>query len=280
MRNKHLMRPHSREAFGVRRIPALFISSLLLKLNSKVPIGFAAVYITISLLLFPGRAISNAQTTNTQSTNVVSRFDYSAFRIINDRNIFNPRRSARNGSTERTTTRRSTPRSDSFALVGTMSYAEKGPLAFFDGSSSDYRKVLKQNDTIAGFKLTEIEASHVKLASPTNELELRVGMQLSHDEDGTWHVADRAETVTPRTVASSVAPRTGTNRPSPVIGRSNVSSATNTLAGITPGTPPDSAELQEPTNVPEPAAAPAGSPDDVLERLRQRAAAERGENPP
>jgi len=277
MRNKGLitsnvMRLRSREALRVCSILALFIP------HSKAPVSFAAAYLTISLLLFPGSAISNAQTTNTQSNNVSSRFDYSAFRIINDRNIFNPRRSARNATSERTTTRRSTPRSDSFALVGTMSYAEKGPLAFFDGSSADYRKVLKQNDTIAGFKLTGIEASHVKLTSPTNEVELRVGMQLSHDEDGTWHVAERAENVTPRTVSSSFAPRAGTNRPSPVVTRYGVSS--NTLAGITAGTPPDSAEPQEPTNVPEPVAAPAGSPDDVLERLRRRAAAERGENPP
>jgi len=161
-----------------------------------------------------------------------------------------------------------------------MSYAEKGPLAFFDWSSSDYRKVLKQNDTIAGFKVTEIEASHVKLASPTNEVELRVGMQLSHDEDGTWHVADRAEIVAPRMVTSSVAPRGGTNRPDAGGVRSGIGPATNTLAAINGGPPPDSAEPQEPITIPESAAPPAGSPDDVLERLRRRAAAERGENPP
>jgi len=37
-----------------------------------------------------------------------------------------------------------------------MSY-EKGPFAFFEGSSSEFQKVLKQDDTIAGFKIGEFK---------------------------------------------------------------------------------------------------------------------------
>src|SRR5207248_6850196 len=99
-----------------------------------------------------------------QSTNAPSRLDYSAFRIIADRNIFDPRRSARSAPPERT--RRTYTRTDSFGLVGTMSYHEKGTLAFFEGSSPDYKKVLKTDDTIAGFKVAAIAPSYVKLASP------------------------------------------------------------------------------------------------------------------
>src|SRR2546421_1583725 len=63
-----------------------------------------------------------------QPTNAPDRFDYSAFKLITERNIFNSHRSARY-----TAPRESGPqaRVDSFALVGTMSY-EKGPFAFFD----------------------------------------------------------------------------------------------------------------------------------------------------
>jgi len=39
-----------------------------------------------------------------------------------------------------------------------LSY-EKGLFAFFDGSSPDYRKVLKEEDTIAVFKIAEIQPS-------------------------------------------------------------------------------------------------------------------------
>src|SRR5262245_49763727 len=62
-----------------------------------------------------------------------------AFRLIADRNIFNPNRSGR--TPEREYTRREPERrvrTESLALVGTMSY-DHGLFAFFDGSNSDYR---------------------------------------------------------------------------------------------------------------------------------------------
>ena len=84
---------------------------------------------------------------------------------------------------------RQAPKSvDSLTLVGIMSY-EKGTFAFFDGTSSDYKKALKLNDVIAGHKVTNITPNSVKLADGTNELELTVGMQLRREEDGPWSLA-------------------------------------------------------------------------------------------
>ncbi len=77
---------------------------------------------------------------------------------------------------------------DSLTLVGTMSY-EKGTFAFFDGTSAEYKKALKLADWIAGYKVTEIAANVVKLASATNQVELRVGRQLRREEDGPWLLA-------------------------------------------------------------------------------------------
>ncbi|PYJ07364.1 MAG: hypothetical protein DME25_03950 [Verrucomicrobia bacterium] len=106
-----------------------------------------------------------------QPTNAPASLDYSAFKIIPDRNIFNTRRSARYTATtsERGPSRRAA-RTESFALVGTMNYAEQGPLAFFEGSRSEYKKALKPEEAIAGFKLASIQPNAVKLASPTNEI--------------------------------------------------------------------------------------------------------------
>lgn len=106
--------------------------------------------------------------------------DYSAFRLIADRNIFDPNRFPHTGprvSTSRTV--------DSFSLVGTMSY-EKGDFAFFDGTSSDFKKVLKPADTIAGYKVVAISPDSVKLAQSTNQLVLAVGTQMRRQDDGTW----------------------------------------------------------------------------------------------
>jgi hypothetical protein len=66
-----------------------------------------------------------------------------------------------------------------------MSY-EKGNFAFFDGTRSDYKKAVKTNDTIAGYKIAAIAADSVKLAQNTNVLELAVGAQLRRRDDGTW----------------------------------------------------------------------------------------------
>jgi len=121
-----------------------------------------------------------------RSTNGPVSLDYSAFQIIVDRNIFDPNRYPRRPGAPRVASK---PKNvDSLSLVGTMSY-EKGTFAFFDGTSSDYKKALKLTDSIAGYKVTNIAPNAVKLVSGTNELELRVGAQLRREEDGPWFLA-------------------------------------------------------------------------------------------
>jgi len=120
-------------------------------------------------------------------TNAVpARLDYSAFKVVVDRNIFDPNRSPRRPGEPRLRTAPKTV--DSLTLVGTMSY-ERGAFAFFDGSSSEYKKALKLTDAIAGYKVSNIAPSSVRLAAGTNELELGVGMQLRREEDGPWSLA-------------------------------------------------------------------------------------------
>ena len=126
---------------------------------------------------------SNLVSRGSGTNGTPARLDYSAFRLVAERNIFDPNRSPRSS---RAPTQPKTV--DSFSLVGTMSY-EKGDFAFFDGSSSDYKKVLKTNDVIAGYKLVTISPELVKIASGTNQLELRVGVQMRRREDGNWERA-------------------------------------------------------------------------------------------
>ncbi|HQL77904.1 MAG TPA: hypothetical protein PLU91_06875 [Verrucomicrobiota bacterium] len=109
--------------------------------------------------------------------------EYSAFKVIVDRNIFDPNRYPRRAGEPRA---RPVPKTvDSVTLVGTMSY-EKGWFAFFDGSSSEFKKALKLTDTIAGYKVAAIAPTSVNLAAGTNRLELKVGMQMRREEDGPW----------------------------------------------------------------------------------------------
>jgi hypothetical protein len=117
---------------------------------------------------------------------------YSAFRLVAERNIFDPNRAPHSSRP----TAQPAKATDSFTLVGTLSY-EKGEFAFFDGTSSDYKKAVKTNDVIAGYKIAAISNDSVKLEQNTNIVELAVGTQMRRREDGSWTHVAAAETYQP-----------------------------------------------------------------------------------
>lgn len=120
------------------------------------------------------------------ATNSAIRLDYLSFKVIADRNIFDPSRSRRSawgdGGPERKAVK-----IESFTLVGTMSYS-KGDLAFFDGSESKYRKALKPQDEIAGYKLTSVAANSVKLEKDGKTIEMFLGAQMKKRDDEPWEL--------------------------------------------------------------------------------------------
>lgn len=67
-----------------------------------------------------------------------------------------------------------------------MAY-EKGAFAFFDGTSSEFAKVLKTDGVIAGHKIVDILADAVKLEADGKTLELVVGSAMRREDEGTWH---------------------------------------------------------------------------------------------
>ncbi len=137
----------------------------------KPAVPAVAVVALLLAVVFPAAA---------QSTNGT---DFASFQIIGQRNIFDPNRVPHRRSTS------SAPRVvDSFSFVGTMSYA-KGTFAFFDGASPDFRKVLKLDGDIAGFKVTGITSKSVSLQNGTNEAVLQMGMQMRRGDDGQWAVS-------------------------------------------------------------------------------------------
>ena len=121
-------------------------------------------------------------------TNAPAIADYSSFRIIADQNIFDPNRYPHAGRSRPRSVSRSAP---GFSLVGTMSY-QQGMIAFFDGTDSDYRKVLTLNGTIAGYRVEAITLNGVRLTSTNKPVELAVGGQL-RQEGGQWQPAGQGE---------------------------------------------------------------------------------------
>ena len=246
--------------------------------------GIAAILALGLSILILGNRTQAAQSGNT-STN---RGDYGNFEIIARKNIFNPRRSPAYVPRERPTVYR---RTESFALVGVMSYG-KGPMAFFDGTRSDYKKVLKPNDNIGGFKVTAIEPSSVKLASSTNEIEVQLGMQMAREDGGDWKLSLRPESLEsvahdePLRSASAVnAERASAtsgqngNNPFGAIGNFFANGG-----GGFPGFGNGPAPTAQPTAAPNAAqpSQPAASsdPNDILARLAARRAQENGDPNP
>ena len=226
----------------------------------------------LALVLISRLAAAEETNAHTKAA-VASRVDFDSFRLITERNIFNPNRSGRRDSTRREPDRRT--RVDSFALVGTMSY-EKGRIAFFDGTSSDYRKVIGASDTIAGYTVASVTTEHVTLQSTNQpEVKLPVGMQMRRVEDGNWELSERSQTTA--SAGSSAATSDGTSS-------SSGGGSDDVLKRLMQRREQDGAPAPEPVPAPrdqststESNSRPAqaepssdGGSDDVLKRLLQR----------
>jgi hypothetical protein len=107
---------------------------------------------------------------------------YDSFRLIVDRNIFNPSRRPRERTEERQ------QRIDMIALVGTMQ-SDKGVVAFFDSQDSAYRKTLSEGQSLGEFKVQKIQPNEVELARDGKPMSLRVSDQLRRPEGGDWSLA-------------------------------------------------------------------------------------------
>ena len=86
-----------------------------------------------------------------------------------------------------------------------MSY-EKGRFAFFDGTSSEYKKVLQADETIAGYKIAEVGANHVTLQGNGKEVHLEVGGRMRKQQEGEWSVEGEKSDSTNSAPASASAP--------------------------------------------------------------------------
>src|SRR5262245_40802567 len=76
-----------------------------------------------SLFVIAVALLSGLANGQAESTNAPSRLSYDSFRMVSDRNIFNPNRYARSSGSSRTRSEsRSASRVESFTLVGLMVY--------------------------------------------------------------------------------------------------------------------------------------------------------------
>jgi hypothetical protein len=138
-----------------------------------------------------GLVLSSVAQTN--STNSAASKDpwpaIDTFNIIQRNNIFDPNRrpyfTPTNGGRVRQPI-------NAFALKGTMSYS-KGRFAFFDGTSSEYNKVLGVGGVIAGYTVKDITTTNVTLSASGKDFKMLVGKQV-RNSGGKWQMGKPVET--------------------------------------------------------------------------------------
>jgi hypothetical protein len=119
---------------------------------------------------------------------------FESFRLIAERNIFDPNRSPRAPRSSGGEEPRRVPKIEAFALAGTMSFSNRH-LAFFTSASSQYQKALKPGDAIAGYQIATVAPDHVKLEKDGAAVELKLNQQLRREDEGPGQVSARTEPV-------------------------------------------------------------------------------------
>jgi hypothetical protein len=110
-----------------------------------------------------------------------------SFSVIERNNIFNPNRrpefvhqTNRNNVTPRTT--------QAFALVGTQLYS-KGKFAFFNGSDSQFQKVLEPGGIIAGYTVKDVTLTNVTLSANGKDFSMPMGAQMRNQGENKWQLS-------------------------------------------------------------------------------------------
>ena len=135
------------------------------------------------------------------ATKAVSPADsFEAFRIITEKNIFNPNRV---GLT-RATAEAKPPRVDEIALVGTVEFGGKR-VALFESAEVAFRKTVAEGETLGEFTVRRVGSEGVDLVRGDQVLALRVAQQLRRPEGADWSVvaapdAPRPEASSPPTI--------------------------------------------------------------------------------
>ena len=194
---------------------------------------------------------SSSTSSKAAATNGPASSDYAYFQLVNDRNIFNPARVPNRPDRPKSTETRRTPKVESLSLVGTLRY-EKGIFAFFDGTRSEFRKALKEGDTVGGHRILSVTDSTVRLVVQDRAVDLKVGNQLRREDEGEW------------TLASGVT--LGASSSSGGSGSSNSpSSSSNTASASSQSSNASSSSSSGSSG---------GGAEEILRRLRERRAQE------
>jgi hypothetical protein len=124
-----------------------------------------------------------AKPTPPAASSITPQGSFDSFRLISDRNIFDPNRYSRSARAAAP----AEPTGDTIAFVGTMDY-DKGLFAFFDSPDARYRKVLPEGGMVGDFAVKHIAATSVDLTRGDKMITLQITQQLRRPDGGDWSV--------------------------------------------------------------------------------------------
>ncbi len=128
---------------------------------------------------------------------------YESFRIVVDRNIFDPGRSpGRPARFEAPDIQSQTPaQNDRVSLYGALIDGGTA-VAFFSGTRDEYNRVARQGETIAGYRVIEIRTQSVELEKDGERINLPIGAGLSRLGGGGWTITTELPVLDRRPEAS------------------------------------------------------------------------------
>jgi len=133
-------------------------------------------------LLLSAQAVGRAQESQSSTEQ-----GFESYRIVVDRNIFDPNRRASRPE-RRSTPTEPVPQPDQLAVTGVLIH-EGIEVAFFEGTKPEYSVDLKEGGTVAGYTVVQIRTDGLKLSKDGQEIELPVGSGLSRHDEGEWELS-------------------------------------------------------------------------------------------
>jgi hypothetical protein len=113
--------------------------------------------------------------------------EFKDFKIILDRNVFDPSRSQRSSREERT--RRVQP-PDRLVLAGALIDNQRA-VAFFEGSKREYNTEIQRGETIDGYVITSIRTDRIIMQKGNHRIDLPVGSSLTKRSGEDWALSSR-----------------------------------------------------------------------------------------
>ncbi len=107
------------------------------------------------------------------------------FRLVVERNIFDPERRRREPENVRTEALPERPPTDRILLVGVL-VEEATAYCFFESDVREYRGVAALGESLGDLRVAEIKTGEITLAEGERTIKMSVGMSLMKEGDGEW----------------------------------------------------------------------------------------------